>query len=391
MDKVIILWLLFTGYMILQNYSNYRFLDWIIICCLVFVPLITIMSKKKKNIQTKSSNNSYCKTSDNFSVIQKSKTSEINTRDKTIIKLKKIFNIPNDVFELLWFADGEFKNYNFIDKKTISDENNFIQITFSDSSSEEPSLIFSSLPIEKNRSIEQNSSIGYFPAYKNLSPEEKYIYFKWLENPYMDQDIDIGYIFLYYYGLERHLYVGKTEKAIEAILKLLQYYKNSSFMHYATESLLFYGIHFNNKELLKSILKIVPQIKITPIGLYVCFILKEGINAEDIISLAKKLGFKNDRYIKTHYSLFKDTLEKNILLYNCKKEIPLSLAYSAEIKKIPIIAVANISLRKEDYFIDDLLSNEKFSEVLRKLLETAHEEVKIILNEERKKKNYSNI
>jgi len=47
----------------------------------------------------------------------------------------------------------------------------------------------------------------YYPTYAGLNPEQRWIYLNWLQNP--SESINIGYVFLYYYGLERQLLFRK--------------------------------------------------------------------------------------------------------------------------------------------------------------------------------------
>ena len=60
--------------------------------------------------------------------------------------------------------------------------------------------------------------IGYYPSYKNLKAENRYVYLNWLRD--VTAPIPIGYVFIFYYGLERHLLFGKFEQAFDMIVKL---------------------------------------------------------------------------------------------------------------------------------------------------------------------------
>ena len=53
----------------------------------------------------------------------------------------------------------------------------------------------------------------------------------------MDKEINIGYVFIFYYGLERHLFFGDAESAFDMILRLRQRHKNGSFMSYSSSAL----------------------------------------------------------------------------------------------------------------------------------------------------------
>ncbi|MDK3166662.1 TerB N-terminal domain-containing protein [Aeromonas caviae] len=88
---------------------------------------------------------------------------------------------------------------------------------------------------------------GYYPSYRNLSPEAKKRYLQWMENGRKDPSVAIGYVFIFFYGLERRYFIDaqKDELAkrempfIEAeVTRLLSIYPhNGSFARYATNFL----------------------------------------------------------------------------------------------------------------------------------------------------------
>jgi tellurite resistance protein len=47
--------------------------------------------------------------------------------------------------------------------------------------------------------------LGYWPSYGTISPAARGVYLGWLSNGRRDPSIDIGYVFLFFYGLERRL------------------------------------------------------------------------------------------------------------------------------------------------------------------------------------------
>ena len=111
----------------------------------------------------------------------------------------------------------ENKNYVPTPPKKVTISELGISLSISFSSDEEPSLIFMGLPIAHvDGPVERPP---YYPTYKGLTPEQRGIYWKLLANPY-DETIDIGYIFILYYGLERYLLTDKYEEVIDVILKL---------------------------------------------------------------------------------------------------------------------------------------------------------------------------
>ena len=96
------------------------------------------------------------------------------------------------------------------------------------SSNEEPSLIYTKQPVVVPNDVSIVERPPFFPTYSGLTPEQKGVYIKLLQNPY-DNSVDIGFVFILYYGLERHLLVGDYERAYKVILKLRDVHSNASF------------------------------------------------------------------------------------------------------------------------------------------------------------------
>lgn len=51
--------------------------------------------------------------------------------------------------------------------------------------------------------------LGYWPSYRTLTPECRRLYLEWLASGKQAPDQDIGYVFLYFYGLERRLLIDE--------------------------------------------------------------------------------------------------------------------------------------------------------------------------------------
>ncbi|WP_417566618.1 TerB N-terminal domain-containing protein [Marinobacter sp.] len=108
----------------------------------------------------------------------------------------------------------------------------------------EASLIDETLKVEKATCRESDHSLGYWPKYNRLSPKCRGAYLDWLSSTRNDPNTPIGYVFLYFYGLERRIVVDSVEsnqvgdedfKGIaKEIRRLLDVYgKNPAFRNYA--------------------------------------------------------------------------------------------------------------------------------------------------------------
>jgi hypothetical protein len=57
------------------------------------------------------------------------------------------------------------------------------------------------------------SPLGYWPSYQRITPDCRRRYLDWLGSGKRASNIDIGYVFLYFYGLERRLLVDEPPSA----------------------------------------------------------------------------------------------------------------------------------------------------------------------------------
>jgi len=55
--------------------------------------------------------------------------------------------------------------------------------------------------------------LGYWPSYQAISPNCRKRYLEWLGSGKRTTDIDVGYVFLYFYGLERRLIIDRPQPA----------------------------------------------------------------------------------------------------------------------------------------------------------------------------------
>jgi hypothetical protein len=108
----------------------------------------------------------------------------------------------------------------------------------SDSFRTELCLINPSLPVAKSggRAVD---APGYYPSYANLKPVQRRAFLEWLANGRKDPDVDISYVFVFFYGLEYRVFKqGATADALEVIReveRLIEIYGTQrSFLSYAS-------------------------------------------------------------------------------------------------------------------------------------------------------------
>lgn len=101
------------------------------------------------------------------------------------------------------------------------------------------SLIDGTLPVAPSGS-DCLEKLPYWPSYHAATPEQRSRYLDWLAGGRKDPSIEIGYVFIYFYGLERRILVDNAEHAAvaEEILDLRSVYETSrSFYRYSTSLL----------------------------------------------------------------------------------------------------------------------------------------------------------
>lgn len=90
-------------------------------------------------------------------------------------------------------------------------------------------------------------TMGYWPSYSEITAEARRSYLDWLAGPRSDPSTYIGYVFLYFYGLERRLMLEKGAPdaglIIAEVRRLMRIYgSHSSFRRYAQEILSAYEL-----------------------------------------------------------------------------------------------------------------------------------------------------
>jgi len=79
----------------------------------------------------------------------------------------------------------------------------------------EASLVDDSLPIINKDQFFTDDSLDYWPKYIELSPAARGAYLSWLCSDRNHPETPIGYVFIYFYGLERRILVDGTQGRID--------------------------------------------------------------------------------------------------------------------------------------------------------------------------------
>lgn len=112
----------------------------------------------------------------------------------------------------------------------------------------EPAQIDPGLEVDSHAANPQERLFGYWPRFDDISPAARRAYLTWLAGGRQDPSADVGYVFLFFYGLERRVLVdAKTDATARAevpaimaeVERLRAIYNNRSFQNY-TKSFLEY-------------------------------------------------------------------------------------------------------------------------------------------------------
>jgi hypothetical protein len=241
----------------------------------------------------------------------------------------------------------------------------------------EPSLIWTKLKIEPNEKLE--SEALYYPVFHDLTPKQRYQYLKWLTD--ITHPTNLSYVFLYYYGLERHLILGDYDRAVDEIVKLIKYHDKGSFKHYATTALITASLYRNRGDIFERI----PFLKtdISNEALLLRAISGIQLPAKDIVNLTNKVKFYNKRYIKSYPELFEKELQKILEKYEKENGKIMQTIQYDKLEKRDSILFANLAIPKRTSNIPQLLDNEDFKKTLYSLLSEAHKKVKEIKKNEK--------
>ena len=133
-------------------------------------------------------------------------------------------------------------------------------------------------------------------------------YIAWLQD--ITKETNLSYVFLYFYGLERHLLIGKYDEAVDEVLKLLKYHQQDSFRRYASGSLIAASIARNRLDIIQR----APFLLDVDIDEALALKIHEGmsLSSNEVMNLANAVGFMNRRYIKSQPDLFRTELQKLI-------------------------------------------------------------------------------
>lgn len=324
---------------------------------------------------------------------KRNQTSEISVSKTSSFKSGN-YRIHGDLDDLIWFLNGSKKNYNLKKSKVSKSKFKVNGITFTIETSlisnVEPSLIDVDLVIANDNDY-LVAALPYYPSYKDIYPEQRGKYLRFLTNPY-DTNFEIGYVFILYYGLERFLLSDMYEKAFDVILKLRNVHRNLSFQKYSGDALVLSCLYHQRADMLLNFLKSLDndyELKFSD-NLFLLSVYSFSISlyAKDIVRLSKTFGFTNKNYISKYPDLFIETMKSLMIEIWLKDHVVLSeIITDTEYKKLKIedfVMFANTSISNKTIKVPLVSESPKLKKTMFDLLNGTHNSVKEKLAQLRK-------
>ena len=162
----------------------------------------------------------------------------------------------------------------------------------------DPALSVASLPADPH-----SDELGYWPSYSDIPARCRATYLDWLADGATSKYINIGYVFLYFYGLERRLFIDKPQQDEQALIiaeaeRLLAIYgANHSIRRYLGEFVETASIVFAREEQIEPIYESRSWELPLPVRIKIGSMVRDGerVSAEWILSWYLCSGYVNLR------------------------------------------------------------------------------------------------
>lgn len=250
----------------------------------------------------------------------------------------------------------------------------------------EPSTIFTALPVTEPTDPDSVPRPGYYPSYADLTPEQRWIYLRWLED--ISQPVNIGYVFIYYYGLERQMLTGDFEAAFDEILALRAAHGGQpSFDLYSRSGLLNAAVARKDERRIAFLYAAAPPDHFRDTDLMIAYRAQRDFGTEGLLRLVSSLPGVNKRYVKAEPDHFRQSLAEVLSERFGAPYLPFAKKYAvAELPLAQQMLFANISFPDEvrNPRLPSFSSHQPFVNEVRDIFAAAHERCKELLAKRRK-------
>lgn len=341
-----------------------------------------ILSKLFRRLKNEPDKREISKVSSPTKTLSMQPQHDISVPIQNAVGISPNLSVNPDLHDLLWWIDGPNKNYSStksIERIIINDMVMEISMT----GMQEPSLLSINAPVNISAVPNSVDRLPYYPNYSSLSSEQKGVYWQFLRDPYRGS-FEIGYVFILYYGLERHLLQGDYEKAFYVILKLRDVYSNTSFQSYSGCALIVACMMHNRIDLLNEFFASLDKHYELKFSANLYLLGKYGLGiplyAKDIMRMAKDFEFTNLNYIKKCPDVFEKILQEQmqsrfgLIQLDIRNFVDVSDMKKAY--KVDVPAFANISIESKTIPVPQIIDIFKFKKAIYDLLEATHNATK---------------
>ena len=271
-----------------------------------------------------------------------------------------------------------------INIKISLDENGHIKFDSTKNQIPDPSTIYVYLPITDDYRV---SSLPYFPHYIDILPGQRFIYLNWLRS--VDNSIDTGYVFLYYYGLERQLLTGNFEKAFNQIIRLRNVHKNKSFQKYTENALVHSCIMRNRLDMLVDLHERTEISGFSNAQFLLAYNLKLDLSVQNLLLVFYKAFNLSRKAIKENYNLLKECTKDTLTNKYGYVGFPIKNYDISKTKTTIETRFANYSFPKEiqNVKITDFYQCKSLMTDIESVFKLSYEKYKEKITFEKKKQN----
>jgi hypothetical protein len=274
-----------------------------------------------------------------------------NANNNKVVKNSSIVPFANEIEnkDLLFISYEEHipSTYRGTTFSIHIDEGGHAQINESINQIPDPSTIYIHLPITEDYRVDP---LPYWPHYIDISPGQRFVYLNWLRN--IDNPIGIGYVFLYYYGLERHLLVGDFEKAFNQIIRLRNIHKNQSFQKYSENALIHSCIMRNRVDMLLSLHEKTEISGFSNAQFLLAYNLKLDLSVQNLMRVFYKAFNLSRKPIKENPVLMEDCVKSSLFSKYSNEGFPIKDYDISKTRTISETRFANHSFPNEIRYIE---------------------------------------
>jgi len=211
----------------------------------------------------------------------------------------------------------------------------------------DPSTIYIHLPISEDYNV---PGLPYWPHYIELTTGQRYNYLNWLRD--VEHSIDMGYVFLYYYGLERQLLIGDFDKAFKEIIKLRNVHTNKSFHKYSENALIHSAIIRNKVDYLIDLHEKTEISGYSNAMFLLAYNAELDLGEEQLILIFNKAFTTSRKAVKENKLLFLECLVNILNRRYGKSSFTLKDYDISKVKTVTEARFANYSFPKEIQYVE---------------------------------------